>query len=238
YNHIPLVKSRWNESNLENVLRIFKIFLRNTLGEEYVPYTYVAPDNIIDEFGIQVLLKVFPTIKLIGTSYQSNDILNEFQVLKPGTVLVPRTTYGYYPVETLIQNSVLAIMSLGTFQYFLHPDDLFSNDRNPEKKYWSEMLKSLETFLGTMKKYYPYLRNHYSSESAEVIYDFLNQRPIIKSYQDKITVQLPMGYHLPRYYFLRTSNNFILLGGRVLYTSKGLTVLEQLENTMEIVYVK
>lgn len=238
YNHIPLTKKHWDEDNIKNVLQIFKIFLRNTLGEGYAPYTYVAPDNILDEFGIEKLIETFPTIKLIGTSYYTNNPLDEFQVLKTNTVLVPRTTYGYYPVDTLLQNSILALMTLGTFQYFLHPDDLFSKDRNPEQKYWAEMLKSIETFLSTMKKYYPYLRNHYSSESAEIIYNFLSQKPIVKSFQGKLVVELSKGYYLPRYYFFRTNSNFIVKGGRIVYATKELVVLEQFENKMEIVYVK
>lgn len=238
YNHIPLTKQRWNEEDLRNVLKTFKMFLKNTLGEGYIPYTYVAPDNIIDEFGVQKLLEMFPTIKLIGTTYKSTEPLSEFLIVKEGTVVVPRTTSGYYPATKLVSDSILALMTLGTFQYFLHPDDLFSQDRNPEKKTWAEMSKSLIEFFETMKKYYPYLRNHFSSESADIIYDFFTQKPMIKKYNDRAVVELSMGYHLPRYYYLRSKKPFLLIGGKVVYFSNGVNVVEQTEKRMEIIYLK
>lgn len=238
YNHIPLTKQRWNEEDLKNVLKTFKMFLKNTLGEEYIPYTYVAPDNIIDEFGVQKLLEMFPTIKLIGTSYKSNDPLSEFLIFKESTVVVPRTTSGYYPTNKLVSDSILALMTLGTFQYFLHPDDLFSTDRNPEKKTWAEMSKSLTEFFETIKKYYPYLRNHFSSESADIIYDFFTQKPMIRKYNDRTIVELSMGYHLPRYYYLRSKKPFLLVGGKVVYFSNGVSVIEQTEKRMEIIFLK
>ncbi|MCX7654696.1 MAG: DUF2194 domain-containing protein [Fervidobacterium sp.] len=236
YNHIPLTKDRWKEDDLKNVLKTLKIFLKNTLGENYIPYTYVAPDNIIDEFGIQKLLENFPTIKLIGTTYKGTDTPSEFTVVKEGTVIVPRTTSGYYPVSKLVTDSVLSLMMLGTFQYFLHPDDLFSKDRNPEERTWSDMSASLIEFFDTMKKYYPYLRNHYSSESAEIIYDFLTQKPLIRKQKEKIVVELSMGYHLPRYYYLRIDRPFTLVGGKIVYSYDKLFVIEQNEKKMEIIY--
>ncbi|ABS60496.1 DUF2194 domain-containing protein [Fervidobacterium nodosum] len=240
YNHIPLTKDRWNEEELMDVLVTLKIFLKNTLGEEYIPYTYVAPDNIIDDFGVSKLLEIFPTVKAIGTTYKnpSWERNYDFSVIKQGTVIIPRTTAGYYPVSNLVTNSVMGLMMLGTYQYFLHPDDLFSKDRNPGNKTWAEMSESLREFLDIMKKYYPYLRNHFSSESAEVIYDFFTQRPFIKKDENKVIVDISMGHHLPRYYYLRSKEPFKLTGGRIIFYSSNLYVVEQFENRMEIIFLK
>ncbi|WP_372589547.1 DUF2194 domain-containing protein [Fervidobacterium pennivorans subsp. shakshaketiis] len=234
YNHIPLTADRWSAEQLDLVLSIFKIFLRNTLGESYIPYTYVAPDNIIDLFGVERLLKAFPSIRVIGTTYRGANTLSEFEILFDKVVVVPRTTYGYYPVDRLIANSVLALMSLGTYQYFLHPDDLFSKDRNPDGKTWKEMYESLRSFLSTMKQYYPFLRNHLASESGDAIYTFFKERPIIKKESGSISVLLPIGYHLPRYYYVRVSGPFTLYGGKIVYSYGNLVIVEQTENKMEI----
>lgn len=234
YNHTPLTADRWSAEQLDLVLSILKIFLRNTLGESYIPYSYVAPDNIIDLFGVEKLLKAFPSIKVIGTTYRGANTLSEFEILFDKVVVIPRTTYGYYPEDKLIANSVLALMSLGTYQYFLHPDDLFSKDRNPEDKTWKEMYESLRSFLSTMKRYYPFLRNHWASESGDVIYTFFKERPIIKKESGNISVLLPTGYHLPRYYYVRVSGPFTLYGGKIVYSYGNLIIVEQTENKMEI----
>lgn len=234
YNHIPLTADRWSAEQLDLVLSIFKIFLRNTLGEGYIPYSYVAPDNIIDLFGVEKLLKSFPSIKVIGTTYRGATTLSEFEILFDKVVVIPRTTYGYYPVDRLIANSVLALMSLGTYQYFLHPDDLFSKDRNPDGKTWKEMYESLRSFLSTMKQYYPFLRNHWAFESGNAIYTFFKERPIIKKEPNSVSVLLPIGYNLPRYYYVRVSGPFTLSGGKIVYSYGNLIIVEQTENKMEI----
>ncbi|MGC8903268.1 MAG: DUF2194 domain-containing protein [Fervidobacterium sp.] len=240
YNHIPLTNDRWDSERLKDVLKTFKIFIKNTLGEEYIPYTYVAPDNIIDNLGISQLLEIFPSIKVIGTTYKTESTENayEFSVVKQGTVIVPRTTSGYYPLSKIVTESVLGLMTLGTYQYFLHPDDIFSKDRNPDAKTWTEMSQSLIDFFSTMTKYYPYLRNHFSFESGEIIYDFLTQRPFIEKQSGKISVRIAMGYHLPRYYYVRSRSPFKLSGGRIVFNSNNLYVIEQFENIMEILFVK
>ncbi|WP_448374727.1 DUF2194 domain-containing protein [Fervidobacterium sp.] len=234
YNHIPLTAERWTIEQLDVALSILKIFLRNTLGEDYVPYVYVAPDNIIDLFGVERLLKVFPSIKVVGTTYRSTNTLSEFEILFSKVVIIPRTTYGYYPTDNLITNSVLSLMLLGTYQYFLHPDDLFSNDRNPEGSSWMEMYANLKEFLSTMKQYYPFLRNHWSSESGEIMLEFFKETPIIKKGKEELIVSVPIGYHLPRYYYLRVNGPFTLSGGRIVYSYGNLIVVEQTENKMEI----
>jgi len=125
------------------------------MGERYDPVTYVAPNNTIDFFGVRVLKRVFPSIRVIGTYYFSKDTEtpNEFG-LYDDLVILPRTTAGYYPVNGLLSDSVSVLMNFGTFQYFLHPDDLFSNDRNPKGEMWKKMLEDLKRFLTDMKRTY------------------------------------------------------------------------------------
>ncbi len=236
YNHIHLTQENWKQENLETVLKLYKTFLKNTLGDNYIPYVYVAPNNIIDSFGVETLLRIFPSIKVIGTSYTTTQkLFDEFEVIHEKVVVMPRTTFGYYPVENLLASSVLSLMTFGTFQYFLHPDDLFSKDRNPDGKTWKEMYNSLREFLSTMTRYYPFLRNHIASESGEILYDFLTQKPIIKKWRNILNVEIPIGHHLPRYYYLRVRGEFSIYGGRIVYSYGNLVVIEQMENKMEII---
>lgn len=236
YNHVPLTKGNWKEENLENVLKTFKIFLKNVLGEHYIPYTYVAPNNIIDEFGAKELLKIFPDITSIGTTYRATDTISEFSVIGDKTVIIPRTTSGYYPVETIITDSVLAIMTLGTFQYFVHPDDVFSKDRNPDNKTWKEMYESMQSFLSTIQMYYPFLNNNISSESAEIIYEFFTKKPYISLTSKELTISMPFECDFPRYYYLRVNRPFTISGGKIVFVSNNLYVIAQLDKTMKIVF--
>ncbi|MEJ5256743.1 MAG: DUF2194 domain-containing protein [Fervidobacterium sp.] len=236
YNHIHLTQENWKPENLETVLKLYKTFLKNTLGDNYIPYVYVAPNNIIDSFGVEELLRTFPSIKVIGTSYTTTQkLFDEFEVIHGKVVVMPRTTFGYYPAENLLASSILSLMTFGTFQYFLHPDDLFSKDRNPDGKTWKEMYNSLREFLSTMTRYYPFLRNHTASESGEILYDFLTQKPIIRKFANKLSVEIPIGHHLPRFYYLRVRGAFSIYGGRIVYSYGNLVVIEQLENKMEII---
>lgn len=238
YNHIELMRNKWDEVELDNVLSMFKVFLKQIVGERYIVYSYVAPNNKIDEFGVMKLLEHFPTIRYIGTTYFDDTTISEFTVFNSSAVVVPRTVSGYYPLNRLVSLAVLSIMSLGGFQYYLHPDDLFSEDRNPEKKTWMEMYSTLRNFLTIIRQYYPFLESHFASESGELIYRFFTERPFIRVNGQRLIATLPIGWHLPRYYFLRTAGPFKLKGGKIIYSYGSLWIVEQFENVMEVELVR
>lgn len=233
YNHLSPTKDNWTKENLVKSYKALKIFVEN-VDDNYRPLSFVAPNNKIDDMGFEALKNVFPSIKLVGTAYSGNDEYSEFG-LKDDVVILPRTTSGYYPVEKLILSSVSTILNMGTFQYFVHPDDLFSNDRNPEKLSWKEMKENFKKFIETMQAYYPWLRNGYSYEAGVIFKDYFAKRPDIRYFQDRMEVTVEPETRLPRYFFLKTNKNFNILGGKIIYNYKdNIYVVEMFEPSMII----
>jgi len=232
YNHLSPIKENWKEKDLVNAYKALSSFMENFL-EGFKPVSFVAPNNKIDEMGIQALKKVFPSIQLVGTDYTAKNEFSEFAI-KNGVVIIPRTTSGYYPVNKLIGSAVSSVLNFGTFQYFIHPDDLFAIDRNPRGLSWKEMKKSMEEFLTEMKTYYPWLNNHFGYEEAIVFKDYLEIKPSIIYSDNKIKVILPKTAHFPRYFYLKIDGDFLIKGGKVIYKDKGIYVIEMDDNIMEI----
>ncbi len=235
YNHQSPISRNWTFSNLKNAYKALATFMKVVSGNDYRPVSFIAPNNMIDEEGLKALKSVFPSLKLVGTSYDSTGTFGEYGIID-GTVILPRTTAGYYPVSRLLKDSISAVMNFGTYQYFFHPDDLFSPDRNPLHKSWQEMKRSMEEFLFTMKNYYPWLENHYAYEAAEIFKSYFTQVPIYKREKDEIDVLLPYGCDLPRYFFFRTSEKVNLEGGKILYKyhHSNLYVIEMFSRIMKI----
>jgi len=232
YNHLSPVKENWKKEDLINAYKALSSFMENFL-EGFKPVSFVAPNNKIDDMGVEALKAAFPSIQLVGTDYTAKNDFSEF-IIKDGVVIIPRTTSGYYPTNKLVSTAVSAVLNFGTFQYFIHPDDLFAPDRNPKGLSWKEMKKSLEDFLNEMISYYPWLNNHFGYEEATVFKDYLETKPAIIYADDKIKVILPKTAHFPRYFYLNIQGDFAIRGGKIIYKDKGIYVIEMDENLMEI----
>ncbi|MCD6450409.1 MAG: DUF2194 domain-containing protein, partial [Thermotogaceae bacterium] len=232
YNHLPPVRENWRKENLINAYKALSSFMENFF-EDFKPVSFVAPNNKIDEMGIEALKDVFPSIQLIGTDYTAKTEFSEFKI-KNGVAIVPRTTSGYYPIDRLISSAVSAILNFGTFQYFIHPDDLFAADRNSEGLSWKEMKKSMEEFLTEIKAYYPWLNNHFGYEEAMAFKDYFETKPAIIYDDNKIKVILPKTAYFPRYFYLKFDGEFFIEGGKVIYKDKGIYIIEMDNNVMEI----
>ena len=238
YNHQSPVKKNWSVDFLEDAYRALSKFVRSIRGKDYEPVSFVAPNNLIDETGLKALKTVFPSIKIVGTSYQGTDDFSEYRIID-GVVILPRTTCGYYPVGNLLDCSILSIMNWGTYQYFFHPDDLFSLDRNPKGKSWAEMKASLKEFLRTMKTCYPWISDHYAFKAADIFRYYFMEIPHYRRINDGVEVHLSCGSHLPRYFFFRSSNDISLKGGKILYKYPGnLYVIEMIKNGLYIKVIR
>ncbi|PLV60325.1 DUF2194 domain-containing protein [Thermotoga sp. KOL6] len=233
YNHLSPLSKNWDPSELEKSYRALKIFLKH-LKEGWTPLSFVAPDNRIDKLGLSVLKKVFPHILVVGTTFLSDDEFSEFKLLN-GTLVLPRNVSGFYPLSKLLVQTTSTLLNIGTFNYFVHPDDVFSKDRNPQGLSWDEMKNSMREFLKVVRDYYPWVKNSDSSQTYEVFKEFFENPPSIVYYDDKIKVWLPRNAELPRYFFLKNSSREMnVKGGKILHKSKNFLVLEMTTHEMEI----
>ncbi len=237
YNHLSPISKNWNEENLIEAYRSLDVFLENIC--DFEPVVFVAPNNKVDWMGAEAVKRVFPTVEVLGTAYYGDESLDfgEFGYRK-GFVIIPRTTSGYYPMNRLLYQSISTVLSLGTYQYFIHPDDLFSKDRNPSSLKWKTMLGKLKEFLKTMKTYYPWLRMLTGKDIAVIFKDYFESVPKIVYSSESIMIKFGISVRLPRYFFVKAGKDMRIKGGKLIYAMKNFKVVEMTDYEMIINFVK
>lgn len=242
YNHNSLTQDRW--PNLENIvlsLNETKEFLSKILGHPILISSYVAPNNLIDEYGAKYLLKAIPTIKSIGTAYEGTDDFSEYRITDNFVLIIPRSTYGYYPLKRIYANTINTLANFGGFQHFIHPDDVFSTDRNPENKTWDQMYSNLETFYNMIRKKFPWLRNQTASEAYPYYFDYLTQEFKYTFNNNNLKIIISNSSLLPKYFMIKSKVNIRkITGGKIIhyYRDNNLFILEMNKNIVNIEFMK
>ncbi|MBN2040054.1 MAG: DUF2194 domain-containing protein [Spirochaetes bacterium] len=125
------------------------------------PFSYVAPHNIIDDAGKSALGEVFKTIRVICTVYVGNEgeSEQEFEWTKDGRFFqIPRLSSGYYMDAGDRFIIYDGLHNLGVISHFIHPDDVFDENRSSGFSGWAWMKKEFEKELSYVKKNFPWLR--------------------------------------------------------------------------------
>ena len=240
YNHIHLTKENWEDPELVvESLKRTHLFLNQVLGRDLIIESYVAPNNIIDQFGVENLLKAIPTIKNIGTAYESYDQFSEYKLINEDVLVLPRSTYGYYPESRIIATSVNQISNYGGFEHFIHPDDVFSTDRNPDKKSWKNMLSVMQNYYSEIHTIFPWMRNHHAAKHAKLMIDYLKMPIRYQQYRDKISVYLNPSVTTNQYFYLDTNKKLQnIKGGKLIwyYKEQNLYVIQMNSYKMNIIF--
>lgn len=147
------------------------------IGEYSLPRTYVAPHNIISSEGLEVLHKVFPSIKAVSTlraGEEEDEIPYDFGPHPdfPDIYMMPRMTSGYpFLPETKI-GIISGIVGPGLWSHFVHPDDVFDPFRSHENR-WEELMIEFNSMFEFIRTNYPWLRptNAYDGYRAMVEFD-------------------------------------------------------------------
>ncbi len=184
YNHVSptLQKSEINsfvwssKSELEVGFTQAKNEWIRLLGEYSLPRTYVAPHNIISKDGLEVLHKVFPSIKSVSTlrAGEGEGETHDFGPYPdlPDIYMMPRMTSGYLLTSEIKSGIVSGIAGPGLWSHFVHPDDLFDPFRSNEKR-WEELKGEFNSMFGFVRTNYPWLRprNAYDGYRAMMEFD-------------------------------------------------------------------
>lgn len=218
YNHISLTKENWeNPNNIVKSIDTTKNFLEKILGHPISITSYVAPNNVIDEFGLNYLLQALPELKIIGTRYEGSEYFTEYRIIG-NTILFPRSTYGYYPTKKKYFTTINTLANFGAFQHYIHPDDVFDKGRNPDNLSWNELYKLLETFYDSIKNKFPWLRNQSVSEAYRVYYDYFSTKVNYYQKDGKIYINLPDSTYFPRFFYIKSKVNInSIVGGKIVY---------------------
>jgi hypothetical protein len=135
----------------------------------YSMVSYVPPSNVLSPEGREALKKGWPSLAVIASLYPEDSsklaYVQEYRIADDGILEMPRITSGY--VHTNFERWVSAntITTHGIFSHFIHPDDVYSEDRNGGLT-WDKMYKSFSEMLDHIEKTYPWLKAKTSAEAA------------------------------------------------------------------------
>ncbi|HOM87610.1 MAG TPA: DUF2194 domain-containing protein [Spirochaetota bacterium] len=170
YNHmsLTLTKPMYYESTpwpdkkaMVDALSVTKNEWILLYGESALPFSYVAPHNIIDTIGLQALGEVFPSIRVVATLYvaKSGESEQEFEWSPDNRFFqMPRITSGYYFQDFDKFALYDAFHNFGVISHFIHPDDVFDEARSKSYEGWQWLKGNFEKEFSTLEQYYPWIR--------------------------------------------------------------------------------
>ncbi len=170
YNHMSLTLTKpkeydsipWpDKKTMMQALTVSKNEWIALYGESALPFSYVAPHNIIDTTGLQALGEVFPSIRVVATLYvaKSGEVEQEFDWTPDNRFYqIPRITSGYYFRDFDKFALYDAFHNFGVISHFIHPDDVFDEMRSKSYEGWQWLKSNFEKEFGTLKQNYPWIR--------------------------------------------------------------------------------
>lgn len=184
YNHQPLMLSdtdyggafsynTWtSDTAIEKSLDELMDFTEN-LFPRSERSVYVPPSNILSAEGRALLAKDYPNIKVIASSYFSEDFVyeQEFEVADDGIVEEPRITSGAI-IDDYTKLTMLSELNMHyVSHHFIHPDDPLDIDRGA-KLGWAQLYKNLSKQMVWLYKTAPSIRNMTESQMGGAIQRF------------------------------------------------------------------
>ncbi|MGM7684401.1 DUF2194 domain-containing protein [Cytobacillus sp. Hm23] len=178
----------WNSmGDMVLALQTVESFVKQSFPN-YPLTTYVPPSNRISDEGVQALLESIPTINTISSLYLEDDVgyskIQEFDATSTHNNL-PRITSGYEYSEKNKWAIANAITSIGVFSHFIHPDDIFDENRSFSKS-WSTLSKEYNGMLSDLHADYPWLQSRTASNASIQMANYLNAEVFIKQDSDRI----------------------------------------------------
>lgn len=177
YNHQPLVPPGYQDNEPDYVpwqstsdMKEALTELKRYVHEVFPKYTfqvYVPPSNILSPQGKKTILEAFPEIRVFSSVYDgAADVKAYYQEFKredTGIYDIPRITSGYKPADTDLYFECTTITSIGVFNHFVHPDELFYEESKDLT--WQMMSEGLQDFLNQINARYGWLTPVTISES-------------------------------------------------------------------------
>lgn len=133
----------------------------NLFGASTLPFSYVAPENIISKAGIRALRRAMPSIHVVASlragSSEETDTPFGPDPTVPGIYFIPRNSWGYILDGAAKMRIVSAASGSGIWAHFIHPDDVFDPTRSRGLS-WDELRINFVEMLDFAKQNYPWLR--------------------------------------------------------------------------------
>lgn len=134
---------------------------------------YVPPSNILSVEARDFIVKKYPQIKVIASSYFSKtfEYEQEFAVANDGMIEEPRISSGTI-IDDYIKLTMVSELNMHyVSHHFVHPDDPLDVDRGA-KLGWDRMFENLSKQMDWLYKAAPNIRNQTESQMGGAIQRF------------------------------------------------------------------
>lgn len=135
--------------------------------------TYVPPSNYLSSEGREAVISALPDLKVISGVYTNEGeegvvYRQKFEIAEDGIAEFPRITSGMMPSEYDRLEWMSAMGLHGVFSHFIHPDDIFDEERGKGQN-WESLIKSYEQLLKDVNEAAPGIRALTASDGAEAL---------------------------------------------------------------------
>lgn len=135
--------------------------------------TYVPPSNYLSVEGREAVKRALPDLKVISGIYtnegeEGSVYVQDFSMAEDGIAEFPRVTSGMVPGDFDYFAAWNAAGLYGVFSHFIHPDDIFDEDRG-KKQNWESLFESYSTMMEEVHETYPFLRSLSASDAADAL---------------------------------------------------------------------
>lgn len=135
--------------------------------------SYVPPSNYLSPEGRAAVKAALPTLKTISGIYTNEGeegqvYVQDFEVAEDGVAEFPRITSGMTAQDFERFSAISAMGLYGVFSHFIHPDDIFDEDRGKNQT-WETLYESYCEMIDGIEVKYPFLRSLTISDAADAL---------------------------------------------------------------------
>lgn len=156
----------------------------------YTFRTYVPPSNYLSSEGRQAVKEALPQLKVISGIYtneaeEGEVYVQDFEMAEDGIAEFPRVTAGMMQNDFERLSAVSAMGMYGVFSHFIHPDDIFDEERGKNQN-WEALFDSYCQMMEWVHETYPFLRSLSASEAADALKVYDEVIPNLEIREDEI----------------------------------------------------
>lgn len=172
--------------------------------------TYVPPSNYLSKEGRAAVKQAIPDLKTISGIYTDEGedgevYVQDFCMAEDGIAEFPRITSGMLQ-EDYDRFSAVSVMGLyGTFSHFIHPDDIFDEERGKGQN-WEKLYEGYCEMMEEIHSKYSFLRPLSASDAADALQVYEEVIPHLKIGENEIQGSLE-NFHGEAFFYLKTEKN-------------------------------
>lgn len=156
----------------------------------YTIRTYVPPSNYLSSEGREAVKEAIPDLKVISGIYtneaeEGEVYAQDFEMAEDGIAEFPRVTAGMLQNDFERLSAVSAMGMYGVFSHFIHPDDIFDEERGKNQN-WETLYEAYCEMMEWVHETYPFLRSLSASEAADALKAYDEVVPRLDIREDEI----------------------------------------------------